>query len=151
MIILLNLWLVVNQQNNQTIDSVIYTLKKMWRFGGQRISRHSCAYRKNAVQVSPYGSRLFICQTSRCVCQCGPASALEHHPLCGRQATSPGEYDILDGPPNHRTGHGHGSYLATVRQSPAMLRLAPATQSSSHALWLVCSLFWNQLCTWQYI
>ena len=50
----------------------------------RRISRHPFAYRKTAVQVSPYGGRLFICRTSRCVCRCGPASAPEHHPLCGR-------------------------------------------------------------------
>ena len=30
-------------------------------------------------------------------------------------------------------GHGHGSYLAAVRPSPATLRPAPAVRSSSHA------------------
>ena len=50
----------------------------------RRISRHTFAYRKTAVQVFPYGGRLFICRTSRCVCRCGPASAPEHHPLCDR-------------------------------------------------------------------
>ncbi len=106
-----------------------------------RVSRHTFAYRKTAVQFSPYGGRLFICRTSRCVCRCGPASAPEHHPLCDRQAASPGGYDIPDGRPNRRTGHGRGSYPAAVRPLPAMLRPAPAAQSSSHALWLVCSLF----------
>ena len=43
--------------------------------------------------------------------------------------------------PNRRIGHGHGSYLAALRPLPAMLRPAPAAQSSSHALWLVCSPF----------
>jgi len=99
----------------------------------RRVSRHTFAYRKTAVQVSPYGGRLFICRTSRCVCRCGPASAPEHHPLCGRQAASPGECDIPDGLPNRRTGHGHGSYPAAVRPLPAMLRPAPAVRSSSHA------------------
>ena len=99
----------------------------------RRVSRHTFAYRKTAVQVSPYGGRLFICRTSRCVCRCEPASAPEHHPLCDRQAASPGEYDIPDGLPNRRTGHGHGSYLAAVLPLPAMLRPAPAAQSSSHA------------------
>ena len=99
----------------------------------RRVSRHTFAHRKTAVQVSPYGGRLFICRTSRCVCRCGPASAPEHHPLCGRQAASPGEYDIPDGLPNRRTGHGHGSYPAAVRPSPATLRPAPAARSSSHA------------------
>lgn len=65
----------------------------------RRVSRHTFAYRKTAVQVSPYGGRLFICRTSRCVCRCGPALAPEHHPLCDRQAASPGEYDIPDGRP----------------------------------------------------
>ena len=69
----------------------------------------------------------------RCVCRCGPASAPEHHPLCGRQAASPGEYDIPDGPPNRRTGHGRGFYPAAARPLPAMLRPAPAARSSSHA------------------
>ena len=99
----------------------------------RRVSRHTFAYRKTAVQVSPYGGRLFICRTSRCVCRCGPASAPEHHPLCDRQAASPGEYDIPDDLPNRRTGHGHGSYPAAVRPLPAMLRPAPAARSSSHA------------------
>ena len=107
----------------------------------RRVSRHTFAHRKTAVQVSPYGGRLFICRTSHCVCRCGPASAPEHHPLCDRQAASPGEYDIPDDLPNRRTGHGHGSYPAAVRPLPAMLRSAPAARSSSHALWLVCSLF----------
>ena len=98
-----------------------------------RVSRHTFAYRKTAVQVSPYGGRLFICRTNRCVCRCGPASAPEHHPLCGRQAASLGEYDIPDGLPNRRTGHGRGFYPAAVRPLPAMLRPAPAAQSSSHA------------------
>lgn len=98
-----------------------------------RILRHTFAHRKTAVQVSPYGGRLFICRTSRCVCRCGPASAPEHHLLCGRQAASPGECDIPDGLPNRRTGHGHGSYPAAVRPLPAMLRPAPAVRSSSHA------------------
>ena len=35
----------------------------------RRVSRHTFAYRKTAVQVSPYGGRLFICRTSRCVCR----------------------------------------------------------------------------------
>ena len=96
---------------------------------------------KTAIQVSPYSGRLFICRTSRCVCRCEPASAPEHHPLCGRQATSPGEYDIPDDLPNRLTGHGHGSYPVAVRPSPAMSRPAPAVRSSSHALWLVYSLF----------
>ncbi len=99
----------------------------------RRVSRHTFAYRKTAVQVSPYGGRRFICRTSRCVCRCGPASAPEHHPLCDRQAASPGEYDIPDGLPNRRTGHGHGSYPAAVRPSPATLRPAPTAQFSSHA------------------
>ncbi len=43
------------------------------------------------------------------------------------------ENDIPDGLPIRRTGHGHGSYPAAVRPSPAMLRPAPAAQSSSHA------------------
>ena len=101
----------------------------------------SFAYIKTAVQVSPYSGRLFISRTSRCVCRCEPASAPEHHPQCGRQATSPEEYDIPDDLPNRLTGHGHGSYPATVRPSPAMSRPAPAARSSSHALWLVYSLF----------
>ena len=99
----------------------------------RRVSRHTFAYRKTAVQVSPYGGRLFICRTNRCVCRCGSASAPEHHPLCGRQAASPGEYDIPDGLPNRRTGHGRGFYPAAARPLPAMLRPAPAAQSSSHA------------------
>lgn len=45
----------------------------------RRVSRHTFAYRKTAVQVSPYGGRLFICRTNRCVCRCGSASAPEHH------------------------------------------------------------------------
>ena len=93
----------------------------------------SFAYIKTAVQVSPYSGRLFISRTSRCVCRCEPASAPEHHPLCDRQAASPGEYDIPDGLPNRRTGHGRGSYPAAVRPLPAMLRPAPAARSSSHA------------------
>ena len=93
----------------------------------------SFAYIKTAVQVSPYSGRLFISRTSRCVCRCEPASAPEHHLLCGRQAASPGECDIPDGLPNRRTGHGHGSYPAAVRPSPATLRPAPAARSSSHA------------------
>ena len=36
---------------------------------GYRVSRHTFAHRKTAVQVSPYGGRLFICRTSRCVCR----------------------------------------------------------------------------------
>ena len=35
----------------------------------RRISRHTFAHRKTTVQVSPYGGRLFICRTSRCVCR----------------------------------------------------------------------------------
>ena len=106
-----------------------------WRTPVKCVAFHDIpfAYRKTAVQVSPYGGRLFICRTSRCVCRCGPASAPEHHPLCDRQAASPGEYDIPDGLPNRRTGHGHGSYPAAVRPLPAMLRPAPAARSSSHA------------------
>lgn len=104
-----------------------------YHYQGRRVSRHPFAYRKTAVQVSPYGGRMFICRTSRCVYRCGPASAPEHHPLCGRQAASPGEYDIPDDLPNRRTGHGRGSYLAAVRPLPALLRLPPAARSSSHA------------------
>ena len=52
---------------------------------------------------------------------------------CGRQAASPGECDIPDGLPNRRTGHGRGFYPAAARPLPAMLRPAPAAQSSSHA------------------
>ena len=64
----------------------------------------------------------------------GPASAPEHHPLCGRQEDSPGEYDIPDDLPNLRTGHGHGFYPAAVRPSPAMPLSAPTARSLSHAL-----------------
>ena len=99
---------------------------------GYRVSRHTFAHRKTAVQVSPYGGRLFICRTSRCVCRCGPASAPEHHPLCDRQAASPGEYDIPDGLPNRRTGHGHGFYPAAVRPLPAKLSEG---KSEGYARW----------------
>ena len=83
-----------------------------WRIPVKCVAFHDIlfAYRKTAVQVSPYGGRLFICRTNRCVCRCGPASAPEHHPLCGRQAASPGEYDIPDGLPDRRTGHGRGLF-----------------------------------------
>ena len=59
-------------------------------------------------ESSSISNHNFICRTSRCVCRCGSASAPEHHPLCDRQAASPGEYDIPDDLPNRRTGHGHG-------------------------------------------
>ena len=99
----------------------------------RRVSRHTFAYRKTAVQVSPYGGRLFICRTSRCVCRCGPASAPEHHLLCGRQAASPGEYDILDGLPNRRTNRDRGFYPAAVRPSTAAPRPVPAIRFSGRA------------------
>ena len=117
----------------QNIEAVRATA--FWRTTIKVVAFHDTpfAYRKTAGQVSPYGGRMFICRTSRCVYRCGPASAPEHHPLCGRQAASPGEYDIPDDLPNRRTGHGHGSYPAAVRPSPATLRPAPAARSSSHA------------------
>ena len=125
----------------QNIEAVRATA--FWRTTIKVVAFHDTpfAYRKTAGQVSPYGGRMFICRTSRCVYRCGPASAPEHHLLCGRQVASPGEYDIPDDLPNRRTGHGRGSYPAAARPLPAMLRPAPAARSSSHALWLVCSLF----------
>ena len=125
----------------QNIEAVRATA--FWRTTIKVVAFHDTpfAYRKTAGQVSPYGGRMFICRTSRCVYRCGPASAPEHHLLCGRQVASPGEYDIPDDLPNRLTGHGHGSYPVAVRPSPAMSRPAPAVRSSSHALWLVYSLF----------
>ena len=41
--------------------------------------------------------------------------------------------DVYKRQPNRRTGHGHGFYPAAARPLPAMLRPAPAAQSSSHA------------------
>ena len=80
----------------QNIEAVRATA--FWRTTIKVVAFHDTpfAYRKTAGQVSPYGGRMFICRTSRCVYRCGPASAPEHHLLCGRQAASPGEYDIPD-------------------------------------------------------
>ena len=75
--------------------------------GASRFTTYLCI-EKTAVQVFPYGGRLFICRTSRCATGAGQRQHQNIIPHAVDKQPVRGECDIPDGPPNRRTGHGRG-------------------------------------------